>query len=136
MKTTFFAAISTFALTTLAAPYSDPTHSKWEYAPAVVYHTDIAWDVANCGPEVQPSERKYCNTKSFTMSQIADRNGQCNIFPDGTVSIKIEQYDARQCDFVAYEGEGCSGNEHHLGQVGMLSLPRYFMSYKFVCNFA
>jgi len=135
MKTTFIAALSTFTLTALAAPVSDTTSSNWQYAPAVVFQTDITWDVSHCGPEVQPSERKYCSTNSFTMSQIANRNQQCNSFPDGTVSINMQQYDARQCDFIAYEESGCSGNEYHLGQVGMLSLPRYLMSYKFVCKF-
>ncbi|KAK0740080.1 hypothetical protein B0T18DRAFT_417170 [Schizothecium vesticola] len=140
MKTsTIFTALN-FTLGALASPtpapvpVSDATTSKYQFQTVVRFSASPYWDATNCLPTAQPSERKYCRNFDYTLSQVWESNGQCNGFYDGTIAIKIEQFDAGRCELLAYDGSNCSGNEYHLGSVGMISIRRGFWGWKLVCK--
>ncbi|KAB5555073.1 hypothetical protein GE09DRAFT_1059280 [Coniochaeta sp. 2T2.1] len=118
----------------IPAPVSDTTFSNHQYQTIVLFSASSSWDATDCLPTAQPSERKYCRTFQYTHSQVWERNGQCNGFYDETTAIKVEQFDAPECELLAYDGSNCSGSEYHLGQVGMLSIPQRFWGWKLACK--
>ena len=121
MKTPSLLSTLGFTLGSLAAPVSDTPLSNSQRPPRHNLHLPLPGR-NQLPPLIVPSERKYCNTASYTNSDIWARNGQCNAFADRPVAIKVEQWEDGRCELVAYEGQGCRGSEWHLGGVGVLSV--------------
>ncbi|KAK0724132.1 hypothetical protein B0H67DRAFT_549983 [Lasiosphaeris hirsuta] len=132
MKTSsILATIATFALGTQAAPV-DPTANPGQVA--IRFQTSPEWDLTNCRPETQPSERKNCGSHSYTFGEVEASNGLCTRFPSGARAIGIQQWDAGACKMVAYAGPECTGAQWELGSVAMFSTELGLAAFKFVCG--